>query len=97
MQVKEAKAYVKDLVDPDILEIRKKRWNVSTNPILNDKIELQKTIFELRHGLKDSKIEKLKDDRKIEPGTDTRNYSDPFWKLPPLISKEEKKEIEMIR
>jgi hypothetical protein len=65
--------------------------------MLNDKPELQKTIFELRHGLKDSKIEKLKDDRKIEPGTDTRNYSDPFWKLPPLLSKEEKKEIEIIR
>ncbi len=85
------------MVDPDILEIRKKRWNISTNQIQYDKPELQKTIFELRHGLKDSKIEKLKEDKKIETGTDTRNFGDPNWKLPPLISKEEKKEIELIR
>ncbi len=73
--------------------MNKKRWNTSTNPFHFNKSELHKVIFEVRHGLKDSKIEKLKNKKHVELGTDTRNLGDPNWKLPPLLSTGEKKEI----
>ena len=52
IQAKDAKEYVKALIDPDILEIRKKRWNISAQPVLNERPELKKTLFEVSHGLK---------------------------------------------
>ena len=72
--VREAKLYIKDSVDPDNLEIKKnKRWNSSVNP--NEKIrpELKKTIFEATHKLNNYRVVPLKE-KKIEEGTDSRNY-----------------------
>ena len=72
--VREAKLYIKDSVDPDNLEIKKnKRWNNSVNP--NEKIrpELKKTIFEATHKLNNYRVVPLKE-KKIEEGTDSRNY-----------------------
>ena len=72
--VREAKLYIKDSVDPDNLELKKnKRWNNSVNP--NEKIrpELKKTIFEATHKLNNYRVVPLKE-KKIEEGTDSRNY-----------------------
>ena len=72
--VREAKLYIKDSVDPDNLEIKKnKRWNNSVNP--NEKIrpELKKTIFEATHKLNNYRVVPLKE-KKIEEGIDTRNF-----------------------
>ena len=73
-KVREAKLYIKDSVDPDNLELKKnKRWNSSVNP--NEKIrpELKKTIFEATHKLNNYRVVPLKE-KKIEEGTDSRNY-----------------------
>ena len=52
--VKEARLYIKDFVDPDNLEIKKnKRWNNSVNPREKLRPELKKTIFEATHKLND--------------------------------------------
>ncbi len=72
--VREAKLYIKDSVDPDNLEIKKnKRWNNSVNP--NEKIrpELKKTIFEATHKLNNYRVVPLKE-KKIEEGIDSRNF-----------------------
>ena len=65
------------MIDPDIFELKKKRWNASTNPAQETGKELGKTLFEVKHGFNDCKLVELKP-KKIVPGTDTRN----FWKLP---------------
>lgn len=67
-----AKEYIKSLKDPDILELHQKRWNASTRPNPNFKPELKKTLFEVRHGLKDVNLV-IPKPKKIELGTDSRN------------------------
>ena len=46
-QAKEAKKYVKVLVDADILELNKKCWNISSSVNENIRPELKKTLFEV--------------------------------------------------
>jgi uncharacterized membrane-anchored protein YjiN (DUF445 family) len=91
-KAKIAKKYVKELIDPDILEIQKKRWNISNLPNNNEKPELKKTLFEVRHGFKDYQVVKLKE-RKIELGTDSRNFRHPNWNDSALFENYEKKMI----
>jgi hypothetical protein len=47
-KARQAKNYVKNLIDPDILEIRQKEWNNSTLRLKNEKNELKKILFEVR-------------------------------------------------
>ena len=68
-----AKKYVKNLVDPDILEKKKKYFSLSTDTSKEAKPELQKTLFEVSHGLKNFSIVPLKVPH-VEEGVDTRNY-----------------------
>jgi hypothetical protein len=89
-KAKIAKKYVKELIDPDILEIQKKRWNISSLPNCNEKPELKKTLFEVRHGFKDYQVVKLKE-KKIELGTDSRNFRHPNWNDSTLMENIEKK------
>ena len=70
--VSESKTFVKDLRDPDILELKQKKWNISTNTKEKVKPELKKTIFEVKNGLKDFKIVPIKQ-HKIQEGVDSRN------------------------
>jgi hypothetical protein len=91
-KAKIAKKYVKELIDPDILEIQKKRWNISSLPNNNEKPELKKTLFEVRHGFKDYQVVKLKE-KDIELGTDSRNFRHPNWNDSTLLEELEKKFI----
>ena len=68
-----SKKYVKNLVDPDILEKKKKYFSLSTDTSKEAKPELQKTLFEVSHGLKNFSIVPLKVPH-VEEGVDTRNY-----------------------
>ena len=70
--VPESKAYVKDLRDPDILELKQKKWNISSNTKDKIKPELKKTIFEVKSGLKDFKIVPIKP-HNVPEGVDSRN------------------------
>ena len=68
-----SKKYVKDLVDPDILEKKKKYFSLSTDTSKEAKPELQKTLFEVSHGLKNFSIVPLKVPN-VEVGVDSRNF-----------------------
>ena len=92
-----AKKYVKDLVDPDILQKKKKNFNLSTDTNKELKPELQKNLFEISHGLKNFTIVPLKKPI-IEEGVDTRNYltiDNNTWNKSNLIDEKEfKKQFE---
>ena len=70
--VAESKEFIKELKDPDILELKQKKWNISTNTKEKSKADLKKTVFEVKNGLKDFKIVPLKQP-KISEGVDSRN------------------------
>ena len=71
--VTEAKKYVKNLVDPDVLQKKRKDFSLSTNTNEKFNPELQKTIFEVSQGLKNFSIIPLKE-HNVEVGVDSRNY-----------------------
>ena len=68
-----AKRYVKELVDPDILEIKPKKFNLSTDTNKQYKSELKKDLFEMKEGLKNVTIVPIKE-HVVEQGVESRNY-----------------------
>jgi hypothetical protein len=92
LKAREAKKYVKALIDPDILELRKKQWNISAMPEENKRPELKQTLFEVSHGLSDFKVVMLKEN-KVELGTDTRKFCYEGWNRSTLLEQLEKKQI----
>ena len=90
----ESRKYVHDLRDPDILELKQKRWNISSDVHSKERPELKKTTFEVSHGLKDFKVVPLKE--KIVPeGVDSRNMREidnNIWNTSVLLENYEKKE-----
>lgn len=90
-----AKEYINNLKDPDILELQPiKRWNSSTKVIDKGVNELQRTLFEVRNGLRDVNIVRLKEKR-IELGIDSRNIYYHGWNGSTQLMNEEKKVIYM--
>jgi hypothetical protein len=90
-KVKDAKEFVLNLIDPDVLELRKKRWNISSQPS-NERPELKKTLFEVSHGLSDFKL--VMPTKKRPPsGTDKRNLCYDGWNGSTLLEETEKKLI----
>ena len=71
--VKNSKKYVKNLVDPDILQKKQKDFNLSTETRKQSKPETQKSLFEISHGLKNFSIVPLKEPY-VQEGVDTRDY-----------------------
>ena len=70
--VPESKTYIQNLRDPDVLELKPKKWNISVNAKEKMKPELKKTIFEVKSGLKDFNIVPIKQ-QKVYEGVDSRN------------------------
>ena len=71
-RAKTAKAYVKELVEKDLFESKKPKWNISNKP--NDKCfkpPLKKTLFQLSNGLTDYHVVPLKE-KKVNPGIDIK-------------------------
>ena len=68
-----AKKYIKNLVDPDILEIKDKKFDLSTDTSRRCKSELKKDLFEMKEGLKNVTIIPIKE-HKVEEGVETRNH-----------------------
>ena len=88
-QAKPAKEYVKNLRDPDILELKQKYWNISNNTKEKFKTELKKNLFEVSAGLKDFKIVPLKD-KIINEGVDSRDHIEidgNSWNISNLVNK----------
>ena len=74
-EVIKSKQEIKDSVDPDILELKKRNWNISSHLKDDVKKDLKKKIFEISSGLKDFKIIPLKGQKVIE-GVDSRDHSE---------------------
>ena len=68
----ESKNYIKDFLNPDILELKQKKWDNSIDVNNKKKPELKQTLFEVKHGLRDFKVIPLKE-KKIVEGCDSRN------------------------
>ena len=71
--VVQSKKEAKNLVDPDLLELKKKQWNISYNIKDDVKPELQKKLFEISSGLKDFKVVPIKK-HEVEEGVDSRDH-----------------------
>ena len=90
-QAKPAKEFVKNLRDPDILELKQKYWNISNNTTEKFRPELKKTLFEVSNGLKDFKIAPIKE-KKVEEGVDTRDHIEidgNSWNISNLVNKKQ--------
>jgi hypothetical protein len=75
-----AKKYVKEIINPDILELKKKPWNgftKSTNGVETSH-DLQKILFEVKNGFSDVKLIKLKEPKQY-PGVERRDYTYFDW------------------
>jgi len=65
-KVVEAKKYIKELVEKDPLDLKQRRWNISVDSHSKFEPEIQKTVFELSHGLKDFKIVPIKEKKLLK-------------------------------
>ncbi len=99
-RAKTAKAYVKELVEKDLFESKKPKWNISNKP--NDKCfkpPLKKTLFQLSNGLTDYHVVPLKD-KKVNPGIDIKYElitENNYWnKCSVLGDKDKKKKFKEI-
>ena len=93
-KVIESRKYVHDLRDPDVLELKQKRWNISSDFHSKERPELKKTTFEVSHGLKDFKVVPLKE-KNVPEGVDSRNVREidnNIWNTSVLLENIEKKE-----
>ena len=93
-EVKKIKAKIKDSVNPDRLELKKKNWNISCNVKDELKPDLAKKLFEIQNGFKDFKIIPLKI-HEVNEGVETRDHLEldgKTWDLSNQIDKREIKE-----
>ena len=92
----QAKAYIKDLLDRDIFEVKIPRWNKSTKPDYSitekNKVPLKKTLFEVNHGFNNYLVTPLKD-KFVEEGTQSRDVHvfGEDWNISNKLEKNEKK------
>ena len=94
--VKKAKEKIKDLVNPDRLELKKKNWNISYNIKDDIKPELSKALFEIENGFKDFKVIPLKTPE-LNEGVDTRDHIEldgKIWDISNQVNKKELKDNE---
>ena len=78
-KVKEVRNVVRNEIDRDFLGTKKPGWDSSVGIVGHEKEELQgKTLFEIKKGLKDEKIQKIKEN-KVYAGTDTRDAYHTGW------------------
>ena len=94
---RDAKEYIKSLLDRDIFESKIPRWNKSTKPSYskNDKVPLKKTLFEVNHGFNNYLVTPLKE-KNIEEGVQSRDihiFGDD-WNVSNKLEKDEKKMME---
>ena len=95
-EAQKSKAYIKDLLDRDIFEVKIPRWNKSTKTDYSNteknKLPLKKTLFEVNHGFSNYIVTPLKD-KFVEEGTDSRDvhiFGDD-WNISNKLEKNEKK------
>lgn len=78
-QVKEIRNQVRNEIDLDFLGTKKPAWNASVGIVGHPKEEhLSKNLFDIKKGLQDEKITKLKE-QKVYTGIDTRDAYHTGW------------------
>lgn len=93
-KAKEAKEYIQNLIDPDILGLKNvKRWNVCTKStsLKEEKIALEKILFNIRSGLIDSNQPIQLFERPVYKGVDEK-YNDNYfnWNVTSTLTNDEK-------
>ena len=91
-EVKKAREKIKDSVNPDRLELKKKKWNISVNVKDDLKPELSKKLFEIENGFKDFKVIPPKI-QEINEGVDTRDHLELDGKIWDLSNQLDKREL----
>ena len=95
-RAKTAKAYVKDLIEKDLFETKKPRWNISTKTDdRNFKPPLKKTLFNLQNGLMDYHVVPLKE-KFVNPGIDIKYElitDSNYWNKCSVLGNKEKKKM----
>ena len=89
--VKETKKYIKNFIDPDILEKKQKYFSLSTDTGKEVRPELKKTLFEASQGLNNFTIVPLKK-HIIKEGVDSRDHltvDNNTWNTSNLIDKDD--------
>ena len=89
---RESKAYVKNLIDNDTLELKQKQWNISTDTQTKLRPELKKTLFEVNHGLNAFQVVPLKE-KAPQEGCDSRNKREingNTWEISNKVEQSEK-------
>ena len=77
--MKETRNIVRTEIDRDLLGTKKPAWNASVGTVGHPTDEQHtKTLFEIKKGLKDERIQKLKE-QKVYAGTDTRDAYHTGW------------------
>ena len=72
---------IKDLIDKDILATKKPEWDNSIGVVGHERPEPHaKTLFEIKKGLKDERVQKTKP-QKVYAGTDTRDAHYTGWNV----------------
>ena len=90
LRAKEAKNELRTFLNPDILEQGQKKWDIS---VLENKGQFKTTLFEVRHGLKDYKLTRVKEN-KVELGTDSRNSCYQGWNISNAFERAEIRKID---
>ena len=83
VNVKKSKQYIKNIINPDILELKPKAWNpmcrVTTEKSdFEDKKDLDKILFEVKNGLADVQVVDLIEPL-VYPGTEVRDIYYFLW------------------
>ena len=95
-RAKTAKLYVKELIDKDLFETKKPKWNISSKT--NDKCfkpPLKKTIFNLSNGLNDYPVVPLKE-KIVNPGIDIKYElitENNYWNKCSVLNEKDKKKM----
>ena len=96
---KEAKEYIKDLLDRDIFEKKTPKWNNSTKPddiIKSKKMILKKVLYEANHGFNNyipHKKSKKFMVRANSVGVDSHHYHS-YWNISSKLEQKEKNELD---
>ena len=95
--VKEAKKYIKDLLDRDIFENKKPKWNNSTKPdnaTKNTKLILKNALYEANHGINNYNFSK-KNSKKYLARTNSADIHsmNSYWNISNKFEEKEKNEL----
>ena len=95
-KAKNSKSFIKDLLDPDLFESKKPKWNISNKANEKFRTSLKKNVFEFMNGLNEFPIVALKE-KNIPEGVDSRDEptSDKIinWKISSQLNEQEIKEL----